>query len=209
MSRLSSSDYALLLDCIREMHTLPDLPSLRIWLLERALPRLLPADWFSYNEVDLRTPSTTVLMRPDDGRALSYLEKWTAHAHEHPLIANGPEKGDLSVRKISDYLTQDAYRRLGLYQEVYRHLGVEYQIAASVSGGPGHVTALAVSRKHRDFTERERALLQHLQPQLTLAFQNLLAAGEVKAQLDEAHRGSQHPRKLRRGHQRSRDNPPL
>jgi DNA-binding CsgD family transcriptional regulator len=74
----------------------------------------------------------------------------------------------------------------GSYREVYRHLGVEYQIAAGVSGGPGHVTALAISRKLRDFTERERALLQHLQPQLTLAFQNLLAAGGVKSQLDEA-----------------------
>lgn len=185
MSRLSSSDYALLLDCIREMHSLSDLPALRLWLVETALPRLLPADWFSYNEVDLRTPSTTVLMRPDDATALGYLAKWTAYAHEHPLIANGPEQGDLRVRKISDFLTQPAYHRLGLYQEVYRHLGVEYQIAASVSGGPGHATALAISRQRRDFTERERELLQHLQPQLTLAFRNLIVANEAKRQLDE------------------------
>jgi DNA-binding CsgD family transcriptional regulator len=182
MQRLSTADYSILLDSIRELHAFRDLASLRLWLLDVALPRLISADWLSYNEVDLKAPQNTViLIRPNPASFLPLLPRFAELSHQHPIIARQVNRRDLSVRTISEFIARADFQRLDLYNDIYRHLGVEYQISAALETRRDFITALALSRRRRDFGERDRALLGHLQRHLIVAMKNLWAADAVAA----------------------------
>ena len=186
MHLLSPKDYDLFLDCLQELHTFRDLPALRSWLLDKALPRLVPSDWLSYNEVDLAHPENTVaILKPESNPIFQrFFPRFQELAHQHPLITRQQQSADFPVHKISDYLSQKSYHRLELYQEVYRHLRVEYQIAATIKLEPERITAFALSRERNDYTERDRVILEMLQPHLVIALNNLTLAAERQAILN-------------------------
>jgi len=186
MSLCTADDYESLLECIRQLHSFRDLGSVRLWLLDTALPRLIPSDWRSYNEVDLLHPENTLaILKPQlDARSLPLLQRFNEVAHQHPLIIGQLQSPDFPVHKISDFLAQDAYHKLELYQDVYRHMGVEYQIAATIKLEPDRITAFALSRQQTDYTERDRAILEMLRPHLVIALNNLALASERQTVLD-------------------------
>src|SRR5580698_9174402 len=128
MTRVSSKDYELLLACMGELHAFRDRSALCEWLLDKALPKLVPSDWLSYNEVDLLSPEKTLaVLRPKSSNFYEeFFPRFKELTHQHPLIVNQMQSANFPVHKISDYLTQDAYHRLELYQDVYRPMGVEY-----------------------------------------------------------------------------------
>jgi DNA-binding CsgD family transcriptional regulator len=185
---LSQKDCKSLLDCIQELHSFRSQSSLLDWLLESALPRLIPSDWLSYNDVDLRNPKNTVSIITDQARSAlaPLLPRFTEVVHQHPLVIGQMQADDFPVQKISDFLTEEAYHKLELYRDVYRHLGVEYQIALPVKSAPDHIAAFALSRQQRDYTERDRAILEMLRPHLVIAFNNLALAAESKIVLEGA-----------------------
>jgi DNA-binding CsgD family transcriptional regulator len=175
MTHLSSNDYDLLLQCIGELHSFRTRPALCGWLLDQALPMLIPSDWLSYNEVDLLTPDKTVsLLKPESSMFFQQLfPRFKELTWQHPLIVHQMQSANFPVHKISDFLTQDAFHQLELYRDVYRPMGVEYQIAVTVRLSSSHVIAFALSRKAKDYDERDRALLELLRPHLVVAFNNL------------------------------------
>ena len=98
MSSLSTADYELLLGCIRELHAFRDLATVRSWLLDTALPKLVPSDWRSYNEVDLLRPEKTLaILKPESDATLQrFLSRFAAVAHQHPLIIGQLQSDDFS-----------------------------------------------------------------------------------------------------------------
>jgi DNA-binding CsgD family transcriptional regulator len=182
MNTLSTEDYELMLACIRELHSFRDPLLLRNWLLDVAFPRILTSDWISYNEVDLLSPENSMaVIKPDMAPALLPLfPRFKELAYQHPLITRQIELDNFPVHKISDFVSQKDYHRLELYHEVYRLLGVEYQIAITIRLQPNHVTAFAFSRRLKDFDERDRLILELLRPHLVVAFNNLALAGESR-----------------------------
>ena len=191
MSLHSTADYELLLECVRELHSFRDVGSVRAWLLDKALPRLVPSDWLSYNEVDLAHPENTVaILKPESNQIFQRLfPRFQELVHQHPLISRQQQLADFPVHKISDFLSQKAYRRLELIQDVYRPLGVEYQIAATIKLEPGRITAFALSRQRNDYTERDRTILEMLRPHLVIALNNLTLATERQTILDSTELG--------------------
>ena len=188
MSLPSTTDYELLLECIRELHSFRDLESVRMWLLDTALPRLIPSDWLSYNEVDLLHPEKTLaILKPEsNGTVQPLLRRFNEVAHQHPLIIGQLQSNDFPVHKISDFLAQEDYHKLELYQDVYRHMRVEYQIAATIKLEPDRITAFALSRQRSDYTERDRAILEMLRPHLVIALNNLALATDRQSIQDSA-----------------------
>ena len=183
MTRLLPNEYDLLLNCVVELHSFRSRPALCGWLLDQALPRLIPSDWLSYNEVDLLNPDKTLsLLKPESKFFFGQLfSRFRELAHQHPLIVHQMQAANFPVHKISDFLTQEAFHRLELYQEVYRHMKVEYQIAVTVRLSSSHVVAFALSRAERDYDERDRAVLELLRPHLVVAFNNLDVIQDHKA----------------------------
>src|SRR5262249_39908293 len=121
MTRLSSNDYDLLLQCVGELHSFRTRPALCGWLLDQALPMLIPSDWLSYNEVDLLAPEKTVaVLKPESTTFFQQLfPRFKELTWQHPLIVHQMQSANFPVHKISDFLTQDAFHKLELYREVY------------------------------------------------------------------------------------------
>jgi len=125
---------------------------------------LVGCDIVTYNEI----PSAP-------GRAGYYLDyprgcinpvglvAFEAHLQEHPLLVHYRAGGAGEPAKISDFLSQQRFHRLGLYSEFFRHIPVEYQIAFSLPDDQdGQLTAIALNRAGRDFSEDDRAVLRAL-----------------------------------------------
>jgi DNA-binding CsgD family transcriptional regulator len=128
---------------------------------------VVPGVLASYNEFG---PGTTLVtaVHPDDVDTPGEDEAFVRFLHQHPVIAAHGPAGIHSASTISDYATPRRFRRLDLYQELYRPLGIADQITSNVAG-PGRTTiGLAISRARWGFTERDRLILDLLHPYLGL-----------------------------------------
>ena len=139
----------------------------------RALPglyRLIRADILTYNELVPDLGQVSYAAYPEDVVfSADSMAAFAAHMHENPLINHLGITGDGSPMKISDFLSQERFHRLGLYAEFYRQVPVEHQIAIGLPPSDGRVIGIALSRGRGDFTEDDRDLLTVLRAPLVRA----------------------------------------
>ena len=145
--------------------------------------RLVAANALAYNEVDLRRGSAKMLITPDEFTNSPHLSSFERYMDQHPLIRHQQTTGDISARKISDFVSQREFRRTPLYNEVYRHLDAADQFAFALRSVPGRIIAIALNRARCDFTEEDRQLLNLVQPHLIQAFHNAEALTSLQNEL--------------------------
>lgn len=181
MQRLTRRDMVLLLEFLEESCALTDLDDFAAQLV-RKLPGLVSSDLTGYNEVNPRKRRTAFFLEPRIHLRDS-VEIFNRYANEHPLIRYHERTRDARPAKISDFLTQRQLHQLGLYNEFFRPLGVEYQMAITLHHTPDLIVALAFNRARRDFSERDRALLGALRPHLARGYRNAELLTELKREL--------------------------
>jgi len=141
------------------------------------LPKVLPSDITGYNAVDPLRVKISYVCDPAD---VPIPEPWIFEQHmkDHPVINYHQKTKDGSARKISDFLTRNQFHRLGLYNEFYRKVDVEYQIALSLFPRRPEMIGIALNRSRKDFSERDRLVLDLIRPHLLQAYYNVEAATE-------------------------------
>lgn len=132
---------------------------------------VVPCDIISYDMIDFRTANDTWMARPS-GAIPPELVPAYRHIGQHPLVAYQQQTGESRAVKISDFVTGRQFHRLELYNEFFRHLPVEYQMAVGITIGQDGVIGIGLSRSRRDFSESERLLLNLIRPHLVRAYQN-------------------------------------
>lgn len=178
MERLSERDLEALLTFLRGIYARFDPDGLATCIVE-TLPEVVPSEWTSYNEVDPQSEKASVIidpMPPDLAGGERPLDVFERHIHEHPLVRYYQRTGDGRALKVSDFLTGSQFHRLGLYNEFFQKIDVEHQIAITLPAPPPLMIGIAVNRRGRDFSERDRLLLDVLRPHLIQAYHN---AGSV------------------------------
>ena len=120
---------------------------------------------------------------PIDSVTNEQLETFAAHTHEHPFFVGMLVDKKSDVMKITDYLSNTQFHRTGIYNEFYKKVGVERQVAFAMDVAPQLLVTCALSRTRKDFSERDRALLVHLSPHLIAAFRNTRALDRIKSEL--------------------------
>jgi DNA-binding CsgD family transcriptional regulator len=93
-------------------------------------------------------------------------DRWWEIAHQHPICRYVEETGDFRALKISDFLARAEFHRLELYDERFRPLGLEYELMLILRSPPWHERGFSLYRGRRDFSERERDVLDVLSPHL-------------------------------------------
>lgn len=68
--------------------------------------------------------------------------------------------------KLSDCLTRREMRKTALYHRVWKPLGIDDSLRVWFRAPPGRARTLYLERGKRDFTERDRSLLELLRPLL-------------------------------------------
>jgi DNA-binding CsgD family transcriptional regulator len=170
MARLSQSDLGQALDFLAEAERVdgPDpFPSELLDLLRD----LVGCDYASYCELDRPAERTLLLggcsrarevdaSLPVDDRTFWRLR------HQHPVCAHQDRTGDFSAYKLSDFLTSRQLHALDFYGEFLRLFGIEFELDAGLPAPPTHTKVFLFSSESRDFTERDRLLVDLLRPHL-------------------------------------------
>ena len=115
------------------------------------------------------------------------------HVEDHPSVQEilRTQGAGTSALKTSDFVSQRRWRNSGLYAEFYKPLAdVRYQLTIGQRFGDWLVF-FAISRRHRDFSEEERALLTSLRPHFIQAYRNAQARSELAQLRAEAARAAE------------------
>ena len=134
------------------------------------LGRLIPADFVSYSELDrVRRRDLLYVDRPGDAEEADAGDLdvlWNVVIEEDPVCV-AHQAGHVGALKLSDFLSRAEFHDTRVYDLWYRQWGVEYTLAVAIPSPLWHTKTLMFDRTgSRDFTERDRLVLDLLQPHL-------------------------------------------
>ena len=180
MERISQRDLRSLLAHLPEIYANLDLESFASDIV-KTLPKIFVSEVTCYIEVDLRNDKIVAIREPESDVVESLTPALERHFREHPPLRHYQQTRDGSPLKISDFLTQNRFHKLELYNEFYKELGFERELLTFLPIGPPILHAIALDRGGtRDFSERDRLLLDLLRPHLVQAYHNAESATRLR-----------------------------
>jgi DNA-binding CsgD family transcriptional regulator len=182
VARLSHRDLDTLLALVGDIYQRRNLAAFRRDVL-LILPSLVPSEITSYNEVDVTAGHDTGLIKPDGIFTSRHWQIFNTYLRQHPLIDHYSKTHDARALKISDFLSARQFHSLPLYNEFYRLLGIEHQLAVTLPARRSRVIGVALNRTRPDFTDRDRLCLNLLRPHLIQAYRNAEAVTELERKL--------------------------
>ena len=132
------------------------------------LARLIPADSIvGYHEVVIGSPCRLIefVEIPSDPIPPPIEEAAQPLCYQDPLT-NSRRRRERRVLKLSDMLTRRQMRKLEFYWSVWKPLGIDDSLRLWLPAPPGRARVIYLERSKRNFTERERSLLELLRPAL-------------------------------------------
>ena len=176
MFRLGHKDFGHAAGFLRELYAQTDAAQWPDTLLA-GLARLIPCENLGYNDINAgNNQMAIVVVRPFIARAYELAPVLESLFHQHPQLRYYRENNDRGAYQFNDFMSARQFRRTGIYQEFYRHIDADHQLALVLSErGAAADIGIAIHRKHRAFGERDRALLNFLRPHLIQARANALA----------------------------------
>ncbi len=143
------------------------------YLALEAVSMAVDFDHASYNELDTSTNTAYFcewpLGTPHGGADEQAFPRLVL---ENPILRHQETTGDRSAHRLSDFVTADELHELALYQQVYQHLHVEYQLAMALAIKDPVTVAFALNRESRDFSDDDVRLLDALRPHLAQTYRN-------------------------------------
>jgi DNA-binding CsgD family transcriptional regulator len=175
MIRLGHQDFAQVAEFLRELYAQTDAAQLPATLLA-GLTRLIPCEHLAYNEVNGQTNQLKLVLQPFIPRVFELAPVIETLLPQHPLLNYYRQAPDRRACQFSDFLSLRQFRRTGIYQDFYRHIDTDHQLALFLSEqGAASDICIAINRKRRGFSERDRTLLDVLRPHFIQARANALA----------------------------------
>ena len=133
--------------------------------LER-LGELVPADQIWYCELDrVRKRDRLTVGRPGDEGSETEASYWDI-SHEYPTCRTH-DSGDFRAFKLSDFVSLQKLRQSRIYALWFRPAGIEREVSIPIPSPPWHTKTFLFDRGPGcDFTERDKNVLDLLQPHL-------------------------------------------
>lgn len=167
MAALSERDLRAVLDFVGEAYDAQDLAEFRSTLLS-GIHRLVASDYVAYNEIPQGSEAGLSIVLPDLP-AWAHLA-WETHAGENPLLQRFLRTRDGRSRRFSEVVSAGELRKTALYAQLYGPLGLEHQVAFVLPSTPELTIGVALSRGGRNYTDRDRRLLELARPHLIQAY---------------------------------------
>jgi hypothetical protein len=152
--------------------------------------RLIGCEWATFCELDrsrkevlanIESPVSEPIGPEEDGTFWRIVD-------DHPLCRQ-QRRGRFDALKLSDSHSRNELRRMEVYADWFHPSGVEYELEVGIPSPLTHTKTFLLDDGRRDFTERDRALLNLLQPH----FAALYRAAEVRRFADAARVSSRSP----------------
>ena len=147
----------------------------------QALSELVPADVVTWDRVDLATGAVDHETAPVGVEPPGSFRMLVEHAADHPLLA-AHAAGPRPAVRLSEVVESSTFSRGELYGDLLHVAGVEYEIAIGVRSGRGETVVAGLGRTEREFSERDRDLLDLARPGL----EGVLRATQARERLVRA-----------------------
>lgn len=186
MERLTHRDLRRLFEVLHEMYALRDHETFTSHFVD-TLARLVPVDLVSYDEMNARTRRAYFKTNPrNSSPPKTAVEMFGQYMHQHPCVAYARKTGNGSPSKISDFLSVNQWKRLALYNEFYKPLGMVHNLGMQLSMADDGATMISMGllRSKHDFTERDRALLALMRPHVAQAYENAQVVTRMRHDLE-------------------------
>jgi DNA-binding CsgD family transcriptional regulator len=168
MGELRQVDLRAALDVVAELGEADDVHAFGAGVVA-GLRRLIPADAVAYNEIDFSVGKAIAVVDPPEIVAGGAMQALARYGSQNPLVAHAIREPLIRALKISDFVSRREFRRTDIYDCLFRPAGLEYQMACGLPGPRALVVGISINRCSRDFSERDRALLDLLRPYLVQA----------------------------------------
>jgi DNA-binding CsgD family transcriptional regulator len=134
------------------------------------LGELVESDTVSYNELDrVRRRNIYYVQRaPDEEDDPGEIDDvfWDIVIEEHPICL-AHQLGQFQALKLSDFVSRRELQKMRIYDLWLKPYGIEHELNVAIPSPLWHTkTVLLARRGGRDFTERDRLVLDLLQPHL-------------------------------------------
>ncbi len=165
MARLSARDLSALLRVVEGLYDgLLDARTLGERVVA-SLRTLISGEAVTYSDLNLAEAKADEVSDPPIFMTPAVIAIFSRYMHENALVAHFAKTGDGRARKISDLMTRTELHRTGLYNEYVRPFsGTEYQMAIAIRAHRSRVVGVSTARSRRDYSERDRLLLDMLRP---------------------------------------------
>lgn len=179
--RLSHKDFDSLQRALLALHECCSIAAFKQALPEILL-ELIPADCFFLLEYEFSPKMDRVRlvgMIDPERRITPDMAAFTERVmFDHPFMKYFERTGDPSAIRMSDFQNLHQFRNTVIYQHFYKALGADRQLATALRYvGPPRFAGVHFGRR-RDFTERDRLMLNLARPHIELAHRN---AGQATA----------------------------
>ena len=124
---------------------------------------------------------TVGMMDPVDSRPPD-IEIFEALMGEHPVIQAWMNSPCYPASTISDHLSRKEYHRTGIYREFYQRYSVEDQLGLFLAMTKPLTVGVAFNRPRRSFKQKDRAVMDLMQPHLAQAYRNAEQVTRLKTE---------------------------
>jgi DNA-binding CsgD family transcriptional regulator len=145
------------------------------------LAELVPADLLTWDRVELATGAVRHEAVPTEAEPAGAFRAIVGDAAGHPLLAAHVARRRAALR-LSEAVERRRLAHSELYGELLHRSGVEYGIAIGVRAGSREVVVAGLGRTEREFSERDRDVLDLVRP----GIEDALRAAEARERLVRA-----------------------
>ena len=169
VASLRRSDVSAVLDFLDDVESVSDKSDEIVTeTLLMGVAKLVPSDTVWRAECDYGRHSNE--MHSSDRRLgpvyEAQQERWWQLHEEHPILAYRDRTGDERAVTLSDFTGRRLLRRLAIYDEFFHPFGVEYSVSIRMRTSLGCIVDFGCTRVAKDFSHRDRAVLDVLRPSL-------------------------------------------
>ena len=151
----------------------------------RGLPGLAASEFTTLSVCDLESGRRDVYGLAPGALSAEDRAAFDRHFKTHPLVRFHGYEGGRITQRISDCLPFGQFRRGALFNEYYRRIGIQHAIALPVLVHDGLLVSFVLNRSRRDFSDRERMLLDLLRPPLARLYRRTRGLERLTARESE------------------------
>jgi DNA-binding CsgD family transcriptional regulator len=143
------------------------------------LSALVPSEFTTLSVCNLVTGKREVFGMPKGALNADDRAAFNRHFEEHPLVRFHGYDGGRVTQRISDCLPTARFRESALFNDYYRRVRIDHAMALPIYVRDGLLVSFVLNRTRRDFSSRERALLELVRPDLQRLYRRTRMLGSL------------------------------
>jgi len=130
------------------------------------LPRLVASELTTLSVCNLESGHRAVVSDVPGALSAREVALFDRYFHEHPLVREHGRNARAVTKRIEDLVPQAKFRESGLYNDYYRAIRIDRAMAVPIHVHRHVLVSFVLNRSGRDFSERDREVLESIRPHL-------------------------------------------